>query len=121
MASKQKHAEQQERRQQRLDAGLISARYPGVASIIIEMDYYKRGHSPSFMRRTVNYFPGSAAYFLMDCMADSCTEGGFDFEAIIYSMVRGHLESGKGELSCAGSNSSGHRRVGYTIAIQYSQ
>ena len=119
MTSKQKHAEQQERRQQKLDAGLISARYPSVASIVIAMDYYRRGDSPLFMKRTVNFFPGSAAYFLMDCLADKCTDGGFDFEPIIYSMVKGHLESGKGELSCRGSNSSGHRRVDYEIAIRY--
>ena len=119
MTSKQKHAEQQERRQQKLDAGLMSARYPNVASIIIEMDYYKRGYSPLFMKRTVNFFPGSAAYFLMDCMGDSCTDGGFDFESIIYTMIRGHLKSGKGELSCSGNNSPGHRRIDYKIAIQY--
>ncbi|HEX8949815.1 MAG TPA: hypothetical protein VF790_12670 [Dissulfurispiraceae bacterium] len=119
MISKQKSAERLERRQQKLDAGLLSARYPNVASIIIEMDYYKKAHSPLFMKRTINFFPGSAAFFLMDCMAESCTDGGFDFEPIIYTMVKGHVESGKGDLSCSGSNSSGHQRVDYRIAIQY--
>lgn len=119
-----KRAEQQERRQHKLDAGLISIRYPGVASIIIAMDYYRKGQSPSspsFLQRTVNFFPGSAAYFLMDCMADSCTHGGFDLEPVIYTMVKGLQKSSNGELSCTGSDSHGHRRINYKIAIQYSQ
>ncbi|MEW6116145.1 MAG: hypothetical protein AB1553_04500 [Nitrospirota bacterium] len=120
MISKQKNAERLERRQQKLDAGLISARYPGVASIVIAMNYYKRGSSPSFMQRTVNFFPGSAAYFHMECMEDKCIDGGFNLEPIIYTMVKGHQESANGELTCAGNDSSGHRRIDYKIAIQYS-
>lgn len=115
-----KRAEQQEKKQLRLDAGPISARYPDVASIVIAMDYYRKGQSPSFLQRTVNFFPGSSAYFLMDCMEDSCTNGGFNLEPIIYTMIKGRQEAAKGELACTGNESSGHRRIDYKIAILYS-
>jgi hypothetical protein len=119
MSSKQKNAERLERKQQKLDAGLISARYPGVASIVIAMNYYDRGSDTSCMQRTVNFFPGSAAYFLMECMGDKCIDGGFDLEPIIRTMVKGRLKSANGELVCRGSGSSGHRRIDYKIVIQY--
>ncbi|MEW5744200.1 MAG: hypothetical protein AB1805_01990 [Nitrospirota bacterium] len=120
MISKQKNAERLERRQQKQDAGLLSSRYPGVASIVIFMNYYRRESGPSFMQRTVNFFPGSAAYFLLECMEDKCIDGGFNLEPVIYTMVKGHQESANGELACPGNDASGHRRIDYRIAIKYS-
>ncbi len=120
MTGKQKDEERRERKQQRLDAGPMSDRYPQVASIVVAMDHYKKGSGISYMHRTVNFFPGSAAYFLMECMEDKCIDGGYDLDSIIYTMVRGHQESADGELACAGNDCSGHRRVGYKIAIEYS-
>lgn len=119
MIGRQRNEERLERRQQKLDAGPLSARYPDVASIVIAMDYFKKGSGPAFMQRTVNFFPGSAAYFLMECMGERCVSGGFDFEPIIHTMVKGRVESAKGELLCPGNDASGHRRVDYAIAIQY--
>jgi hypothetical protein len=121
MISKQKNAERLERRQRKLDAGLLSVRFPDVASIVVAMSYYKRGNSPSFMQRTVNFFPGSAAYFLMDCMGADCVDGGFDLDPVISEMVERRKESAKGGLSCSAKASSGHRRIDYAIAIQYNQ
>jgi hypothetical protein len=115
-----KRAEQLQRNQQKLDAGPISARYPSVVSIVIAMDYYRKGQIPSFLQRRVNFFPGSAAFFLMDCMSDSCI-GGFDLEPVIHNMVRGHEKSAKGKLACSGSDFSGHRLIDYKIAIEYNQ
>lgn len=120
MISRQKNEERLERQQQKLDAGPVADRYPDVASIVIAMDYYKKGSGPSFMQRKVNFFPRSAAFFHMECMGEKCVSGGFDFEPIIHTMVKGHLETAKGELVCPGNDASGHRRVDYEIAIQYS-
>lgn len=121
MVGRQKTDERRERKQQRIDAGPMSDRYPDVASIVVTMDYYKKGSgTASFMHRTVNFFPGSAAYFLMDCMEEKCIDGGYDLESIIYTMVKGHQESSNGELACAGNDCSGHRHIDYRIAIQYS-
>ncbi|MBZ0155194.1 MAG: hypothetical protein K8I29_03145 [Alphaproteobacteria bacterium] len=119
MNSKQKNAERLERKQQKLDAAPVSARYPDVTSIVIAMDYYRRGSSPPFMQRIINFLPGSAAYFLMECMEDKCTHGGFNLESIIYTMVKNRQESTNGELVCSGSDSSCRRRIAYKIAIQY--
>ncbi len=120
MVNKQKNAERIERKQQKVDAGLLSARYHDVASIVISMDYYKRGAGPAFLKRTINFFPGSSAYFLMECMEDSCIDGGFDLDPVIRNMVKGRLTATRGELVCTGNESSGHRRIDYEIAIQYS-
>lgn len=120
MISKQKHTEQSERRQHKIDAGLLSERFPDVESIVITMSYYQKGSVLVLMKRTVNVFPGSPAYFLMECVKNDCTDGGFDLDSVVTSMVRGHRESGNGELLCHGNNSSGHARIDYSIAIQYS-
>ena len=119
MSRKEKEAERSERKQQRVDAGLMSTRYPSVASIVVVMNYYQRGMIPPIMKRTVNFFPSSAAFFLMECMKYDCIDGGFDLEPVIATMVRGRLESGSGELVCQGNDSSGHAHIDYNIAIHY--
>lgn len=119
MNSKLKNAERLQRRQQKADAGLMSARYPDVASVIIFMNYYQRSTGPAIMQRTVNFLPGSAAYFHMECMRPDCVDGGFNLESVITTMVKGHLKSGNGELICPGHDSSGYARIDYRIAIKY--
>ncbi|MBI5050756.1 MAG: hypothetical protein HZC11_07800 [Nitrospirae bacterium] len=52
-------------------------------------------------------------------MKNDCTNGGFNLEPVITTMVKGRLESGDGKLVCPGNNASGHARVDYKIAIQY--
>lgn len=108
-----------ERKQKKIDAGLLSASYPYIASIVITMDYYQKGAGPVLMRRTVNFFPGSTAYFLMECIKNDCISGGFNLEPVIATMVEGQVKSGDGKLVCHGNNASGHARVDYKIAIQY--
>ncbi|MEW5746280.1 MAG: hypothetical protein AB1805_12685 [Nitrospirota bacterium] len=119
MISKQKNAERSERRQQKIDAGLMSARYPNVASIVISMNYYQKDIGHAIMQRTVNFFPGSAAYFLMECMRNDCIDGGFDLEPVIHTMVKGRKRSGRGELVCNGNDSAGHAKIDYSVAIEY--
>jgi hypothetical protein len=119
MVSKPKNDERAERRQQKIDAGLLSERYPHISSIVITMDYYQKGAGTVSMKRTVNFFPGSSAYFLMECMRNDCINGGFDLEPVISRMVKGSSKSGDGELTCPGNNASGHTRINYKVAIQY--
>ncbi len=114
-----KEEEQRERKQRKIDAGLLSQRYPDVSSVVISMNYYQRDAAPVFMERIVNFFPSSAAYFLMECMRYNCVDGGYNLEPVIASMTRGRLESGDGELACPGDNPSCHARINYTIAIRY--
>lgn len=120
MISKQKNAERGERRQHKLDAGPLSARHPEVSSIVIAMNYYQKETPHAIMQRTVNFFPSSAAYFLMECMRPDCVDGGFDLEPVITAMLKGRQKSGKGELVCPGNSGAGHTRIDYTISITYS-
>jgi len=117
MNSKQRYIDRMEKKQQKIDADPMSARYPDVTSIVILMDYYNKGIGKVMMKRTVNFFPSSAAYFHMGCMNQDCLDGGYDLGHVINSMVRGHLESGQGDLGCLGNNS--HARIDYKVTIQY--
>lgn len=120
MDSKLKKAERLERKQQKTDAGLISERYPEISTIVIFMNYYQKNNGPSIMQHTVNFFPGSAAYFHMECIRKDCVDGGFNLEPVISSMMRSRKESAKGELTCEGNDmASHHARIDYNIVIKY--
>ncbi len=113
-----KSAARAERRQQRIDAGLVSALFPEVASIAISMLYSQRGIKQA-MPRTVNFFPSSYAFFTIECLSKDCVEGGFDFTEILTGMIGNHRELSKGELGCEGGPSADHSAIIYEVAIQY--
>ena len=119
MSRHEKEEERRERKQRKIDAGLLSERYPAVSSVVISMDYHQRNTGPVLMQRTVNFFPGSAAYFLMECMRHECVDGGYNLEPVITNMTRDRQESGSGELDCPGGNPSCHAKINYSIAISY--
>ncbi len=120
MISRQRNAAKMEKMQNKIDAGLLSTRFPEVSSIVINMTYYHKGMNQVLMERTVNFFPGSYAYFNMECMSKNCTDGGFDLDRVIATLVRSHKESGEGNLVCGGDNSySGHSKIDYKVTIQY--
>lgn len=119
MNSKLKNSERLQIKQQKADSGLMSERYPNVASVIVAMNYYHGNTAQAIMQRTVNFFPNSNTYFKMECMKRDCIDGGFNLESVIAEMMKGRLKSGKGELVCAGKDSSGHARIDYKISIKY--
>ncbi|MCL4491740.1 MAG: hypothetical protein M1510_07550 [Nitrospirae bacterium] len=120
MTNKQKNAAKMKRMQNKIDAGILSDRFPGVSSIVIHMKYFHRGMNHAIMERTVNFFPGSYAYFHMECMSKGCVEGGFDLDWAIAQLVRNRRESGEGKLVCDGENTySDHSKVDYKITIDY--
>lgn len=128
MATKKKtaaalrHAEEQRRNQEKIDAGLVSERFPMVSGMIIKMTYFHESAEPVLMVRTVNVFPSSHAYFLMSCMDKDCENGGFDLAPIISDMVRGRKKTAKGELVCRGKGekiSRNHAKISYDIKIRY--
>lgn len=110
--------------QKRMDAGLISEKFPKVDNIVIQMTYYQKtnGASSVLMERTVNYFSTSYAFFQMQCMCKECTNGGYELGPAIAGMVKRKKTSGKGDLVCTGRGEGlpkGHASVTYEIAIQY--
>ena len=108
-----------ERNQRRCDAGLMSKHFPDVASLVISMMYKQKGIAEP-IERTVHFFPGSYAFFRLDCLSDDCVDGGFDMSWIITSMIRNHREAAEGELGCDDTGPrSDHSNIAYEIAIQY--
>ncbi len=118
MTNTEKRVARTERRQRKIDSGLVAALFPEVSGIVISIMYSQRGIRQS-MPRTVNFFPSSYAFFTVDCLSKECVEGGFDFTRIITSMVGNRKEGSKGELRCEGGLSADHSAMVYEVAIQY--
>ena len=105
--------------QERLDAGLVAARFPEVAAIVISMTYTQSEIAKS-LPRLVNFFPSSYAVFRVDCLNKNCLHGGFDLDRIITAMIRHRREASKGQLSCRGEGpSTGHSEIVYEVVIRY--
>ena len=90
-----------ERAQQRLDAGTVSDQFPDVAGIVISMIYNQKGIKKS-LQRTVNYSPGSYAFFKVDCLNKGCGDGGFDLTQVVTTMAEA-TERRQRENSVAGA------------------
>lgn len=123
MAHRQDYLKKMElKKQARLEAGILSDRYPKVSGLVINMTYYHNAENPVLMQRTVNVFPSSYAYFKMECMTKSCNEGGFDLSSIISKQIKQKKKSMKGKMICKGKNadiSSDHASISYEISIKY--
>jgi hypothetical protein len=123
MAHKQNYIEAVElNKQRKLEAGLVSERFPGVADIVVRMTYYHKGANPVLMVRTVNFWPSQHAYFNMDCMIKGCLDGGFDLTPVITRMIKNRKKSEKGKLACRGKSdtvSSDHASIAYEITVRY--
>ena len=118
-ANSRKNAARTERLQQRVDAGFVSAHFPGVANIVISMMYNQVGLNKSLVR-IVNFFPGSAAFFRVDCVNKECVDGGFDLTRVITGMIGNHRKTAKGKLCCEGNGpAAGHSAITYEVDIQY--
>jgi hypothetical protein len=108
-----------EKLQQKLDAGFVTAHFPDVAGIVISMMYNQKGITRS-LHRVVNFFPGSSAFFRVDCLNKDCVDGGFDLTQVLTTMINNRRESAKGDIICEGDGvSAGHSAIDYEIAIQY--
>lgn len=108
----------EERKRQTLAAGLVSDSFPGVESIVVTMDYRKGTFSA--VHRTVNFFPGSAAFFKISSLGEGCDEGGLDLTNLIRKMVRSREKSAKGEFSCEHNVPEVvHPIVDYVVSITY--
>ena len=107
-------------KQQRIDAGLISELIPKVTEIAISMLYSQAGVLKP-LSRTVNFFPGSAATFKLNCLCSDCVEGKFDFTKIISAMLKARKTMSKGEISCEGCSAPECAEAAYSVTIKYEQ
>ncbi len=107
-----------ERKQQRLDSGVVSKHFPEVAGIVISMMYTQKGARS--LQRTLNFAPDSYAFFKVSCLSDDCVDGGFDMTQVITSMIRNRSEASKGDLGCDDNGPRpDHSNIVYEVAIQY--
>jgi hypothetical protein len=107
-----------EKKQQKIDAGLLSELFLKVKEISISMIYSQTGVLEP-LSRTINFFPGSYAVFKLSCLCSDCVEGGFDFTKIISAMVGTHKTASKGRISCEGCSAPKCSDVAYTATIKY--
>jgi hypothetical protein len=110
------------KKQNNIDAGLVSERFPEVSGIVLHMTYYRNAMLPLLMVRTLNVFPTSYANFKMDCMIKGCKGGGFDLTSVIAGMVKSHRKEGKGTIACCGKADAvddDHARIEYEAVIKY--
>lgn len=108
----------EERKRQMLAAGLVSDCFPGVASIVVTMDYSRGTYST--VHRTLNFYPGNHAFFKISSLGEECEEGGLDLTRFIQKMVKSREESAKGAFKCAHKDAEPvHPNVEYEVAITY--
>jgi hypothetical protein len=124
MTYREKCNARMERTQQRLDAGLISKRFPEVSSIVVDMKHHRKGITAILLLRTLNFSSDCHAYFHVECLnrdCKDCTEG-FDLDQVVSAMIRSHELSREGELDCEGNGlTSGHVNINYKVTIQYNE
>lgn len=114
-----KNEAKEERVRQELDAGLMSDRFPEVSNIVVKMKYVKEGATS--LLRTLNFNPGSYAFFRISCLGEGCVDGGLDLTRVITTMIRNHKTSTKGELSCENKDPSAvHADIAYEVSMKYS-
>ena len=107
-----------ERQREEHAAGLMSDQFPGVSSIVVTMNY--KGGRTSSLLRTVNFLPGSPAYFRIGCLGEECERGALDLTLVIHRMVRGRDRSATGELRCDNQDPAAHHaNVNYGVTITY--
>ena len=97
----------------------MAEHFPEVTGIVISMMYKQKGVAKALVR-TINFFPESYAFFIVDCLSKECVDGGFDLTRVITEMIGNHRENTKGELGCEGSGTAAeHSTIVYEVAIQY--
>lgn len=107
-----------EKKQQKIEAGRVSELFPRVAEISILMQYSQTGVLEPLSRR-VNFFPGSAAVFKVNCLCPECIEGAFDFTRTISEMVKARKTASKGKISCDNCSAPECTNVEYAVMIKY--
>jgi len=122
MNYREKSDARMERTRHRIEAGLISKRFPEVSRIVVDMRHTRKGMMPLPLLRTLHFSADSHAYFHVECLNKDCKDciKGFDLDLVIASMVRSHASSKEGELDCKGDGlTSGDVHIAYKVTIQY--
>lgn len=125
MTPKQDYIKKMElRKQRKIEAGVVSERFPKISNIIIHMTYFHDAENAILMERTVNVFPTSTADFNMECMIRGCDNGGFNLNPVISNLIKQNKKLAKGNMKCKGkleNHSANHANISYEINIKYNK
>jgi len=120
MKNQEKHLIAVKKKEQKIESGKISDHFPEVSSITIQVTNYHGRKNPVVIKRVLQFFPDSYAYFVLECLRKRCVDGGFDFGKIVTKITRGHKSSESGELFCKGNSlSKDHSYLSYKITVRY--
>ncbi len=121
---RQSHLERLELlKKNKMEAGLVSDRFPGVARIVFRMTYYQRGGRSVLMTRTMNFVPSDYAYFQVDCSQRDCMDGGFNLLPVVSALIKDRKKTARGKLCCDGklTNSAAtpnHASIDYEVIVE---
>ena len=107
--------EAEARRQQEIEAGLISDRFPQVRKIRLEVEFHD-STGARVQRRCRDLLPESYALFDMKCPLDSTP---FDLHPVVAKMISGRTKKQAGQVQCQGSQSDTDHSVSYQIEIDF--
>jgi hypothetical protein len=81
---------------------------------------YSRG-TFSAVHRTMNFYPGSSAFFKISSLGEGSDEGGLDLTRFIHKMIGSRERSAKGAFNGDRNDPAlVHPNVDYEVAITYS-
>ncbi len=123
MRNKQSYKEKLDSERAALVArGLVSERHAGISNIEFRLTYYRSGFDEVLMERTLCFLPADYAGFHLKCMAEGCTDGGFDLAPVVACLAKARKKSVKGKLFCHGRNHAGGRAsMAYEVNIRYAK
>jgi hypothetical protein len=107
--------EAEARRQQEIEAGLVSVRFPTVKKIRMEVEFHD-ATGARVQRRCRDLPPNTFALFDMKCPLDSTP---IDFKNIVTHMIKDRETKKRGEIKCPGSTTESHHAATYNIHIEY--
>jgi hypothetical protein len=120
ITNQEKHLASIKKKQNQIESGKISDRFPQVSSISIEVKNFHGKEYPIVIIRTFKFLPDDYAYFNIECLRKRCIDGGFNLNRIIAKMISIHTGSKSGELYCHGNNlSRGHSYIYYDVNVKY--
>ena len=85
---------------------------------MIEMEYQTGGALS--LKRTLNFYPESHAFFKVSCLGDECRDGHLNLTRPVTTMIKNHRTTASGSLSCTNRDPAAqHADMSYRVSIEY--
>lgn len=122
MISRKHHLFNKKLYEQKKSAGLVSEHFPTVTNIVIHVKHYGELSNRILLKRTVNFYPSSCAYFFISCLTKNCDGECFKFKPVISTLIKNNKDLGRGNMFCRYKNNSivsDYVSIAYKINIKY--